>query len=553
MRYLTIPLFLFSSLLLSAQESLVDQLSAISDMVGPVQVGKNMFEQDLSFDEDAPYRLRLFVTEIDSKGREEQSEYQINLALLDKNLVRWSDGRDRIQVNLRTGREPIIKVFEDGELDGYEKEAAILAEDVDNAREMEELLKTVIPLAKEAWENDSALPETYDELKAWVAEQITDVAIDDDRYEQSWAAADEHPNRFRFTVTSSGRSATTEVFQWNMADIHPPSIALNIKGKEVLVEMGTAARARYIRVEEDGEVQNYQDDLVIHCAEVDEAQLLSYALREMVPLAKEAEKGFLPALETTEAALESFGNTLVDFRQNDEEFRPSLSGDCAATFTLVEDDGKQAVESTYIFNFADLQEQSAEINVRGKNVTVQINTNGKKNYIYEAEDGEQQNYTNTLNFPAPDIPTAKLMLHSLLSIAEQCPKEVATTDWDGIQEAIKEIETVTEGLYQSVELQEGDACKWTLTSQEESGRRSKEERYEFNLYDLDHERIGMVIKGKTVSIEVNTNRNDEIIKNYTDGEELGYEKEFAFQVKDIATAKTVIVTLQEMIKECAQD
>lgn len=528
--------------LVNAQGELPSKIEGLIDLIGEVQSGRDLYQQSLTYEEDTPYRLQLFITEIDHRGNEETREYQINLALLDPNLVRWSDGRDRIEVNLRSGRDPVIKVFEDGELDGYESGAAILATDVDNARAIEAALKEIIPLAQTAWEADTALPEDYDALKAYVAENIKDVIVDDNRYEQLWVNADDHPNRVHFTKTKA--------FFFNLADIHAPGIEIGVRGMDVIITLPTSKGVDFIRVLEDGEPDDYTDEVEVYCAEVDEARVLAYALRNLVPMAQEAEEALLPALETPEAALSLLRESLSDFKVDETTYRQTLEGDCAATYTRVEDDGSEAEEEQYIFNFADLQSASVEINVSGTEIAVEGATAGGQNFIYLSEDGEQQNYSDELSFALPDIPTAKLFQHALKAAIDQCPEEIAPAAWEDIKAAIDEIETVSEELFQSVELIDGETCKWDLLIQEAGGRTTKEERYEINLYDLDARRMELEVRGKDVSVNLFTARNDEIIKNYTDGEELGYVDEVSFRVKDIATAKAVIAGLQVMIEGC---
>lgn len=529
---------------------LEEMLASLSGLVREVQAGKDRFEQELLASETAPYRLELRVAEIDAKGRATLVEYQLNLALLDPNLVRWEDGRDRIQVQLRSGREPVIKVLKDGEMDGYDNEAAILATDIDNAREMEALLKQAIPLAKEAWETDSALPETFDGLKQWVEENVKDVVEGAERYEQSWKNDQEHPCRVQFLQAETGSRQRSARLSWNLADLHEPSVEVEVKGKEALVSMHTQGRVKFIRVEEDGELQNYEDEIALHCAEVAEAQVLAHALRRLIALAKDAQQAFLPKSEERGASLSGLKTALTGFRQEDEMVRQSLEGDCVARYSLSTDNGKRTEESLYTFNFADLDGRAVEIGVSGSAVSVEAACRNKNKYIFLSQDGEQKNYTANLSFPAPGIPAAKNIAYFLAQLAEQCPAEAAPRDWAWISETAERGASGTEGLSQRVELLENHPCKWALTVREDGGKKSKEERYEFNLYDLDERRVELEVSGKSVSLSLYTRHNDEIIKNYTDGEKLGYVKSLEFQVEDIETGKIAAATLRKLIGSC---
>lgn len=139
---------------LVAQSSLQDSLRVLQGLVGQVQIEKEVYEQQLKWGEKQPYRMEVAITSTDSKGWEERTRFAVNMAFLDPNLVNYEDGKDQIRVNFRTKPHPMIETYEDDELDGYEKEAYILALNVDNARALKRLLRNTIPLAQEAWQAD---------------------------------------------------------------------------------------------------------------------------------------------------------------------------------------------------------------------------------------------------------------------------------------------------------------------------------------------------------------------------------------------------------------
>ena len=531
-------------------QTYVDSLRALQGMLQEVQIGTDVNEQDFEIDADAPYKIIHTITETTEKGKQTITRFEINLALLDKKLVRYEDGKDQIRVELNSGRDASVKVYEDGEFEGYEKEAYLLAFNVDNAREMVRILKYIIPEAETHWTEVNALPQDYDELKSWLKETIGDVSVDGEQWEQNWRVDDdEHPSRFK--LAGADDDQVPYRYRWNMADITEPSIKVSVKGKWVYVNLGTANRARFIQYEEDGELKTYQTEIDLRFTEVDEALLVARALRELVPLAKAADKAHLPEYASISEAFAALQTTLPDFTVADENVVQRIAGECYATYELTESDDRRETQQEAIFDFADLQAPSIEINVRGTRITVSVGTRKGENYIYRAEDGEQQNYDDEISFPVESIPQAKLVAAQLAYLSNNCSDEVSTQSFAWMQEQVEAINN--NDFEQSLELLDGEDCKWNFTQLKITKKGSSEELYEFNLYDLNPKTVELEVKGKSVAVTVTTLRREEIIKNYSDGEELGYTKELTFKLTDIATAKAFAESLRQMINGCEEE
>lgn len=538
-----------SPALLSGQQ-LTDSLNALHGMIKEVQIGTDNYQQKLTIDQEFPYRIKFVITEVDKKGKTENLEFQINLALIDANLIRYEDGKDQIRVNLRSGKEPVIKIFEDGELKGYDNEAYLLAFNIDNAREIERILQATVPLAKAKWEEDSALPTSFEELKSWVQDHVKSVTNGDDQWEQLWSDADTHPCRIH--LETKNEKGDVIDYRWNLADIHPPSISVGVKGKEVRVEMGTSKKARYVQVDENGERQNYESEVELIFDEVDDAQVMAHALRKLVALSEEKNAAQQTTYNDTDAILKALQDMMPDFRLGENDISQSLEGDCQAALTIDIQSSKGGEQQEYVFDFADLHSTSVEIEVKGQELMVAAKTANNGDYIYYAEDGEQKSYTDKVLIATPDLPTAKKIQYLVEQLAEQCSDEITTEAFPWIAQRLEAIKGVRDDFTQELSLLEKDPCKWVLIQREVKGNSTDEERYEFNLYDLDARRVELNIKGKEVMVGVPTLRNEEIIKNYSNNEELGYAKELVLQVSDVATGKVLVESLRKLIEGCEE-
>jgi hypothetical protein len=73
--------------------------------------------------------------------------------------------------------------------------------------------------------------------------------------------------------------------------------------------------------------------------------------------------------------------------------------------------------------------------------------------------------------------------------------------------------------------------------------------YEFNLSDLNPNSVEYDIKGKELSIVLNTNYNAKVIKTYEDGELQNYTNKINIYANDIDLARNLILGLKESIEE----
>ncbi|MBR9923257.1 MAG: hypothetical protein GYB31_20695, partial [Bacteroidetes bacterium] len=335
-------------------------MADFSALVGEVQVGKDRYAQSITFDKAKPYLLIFKITETDSKGRTDSDTYEWNLAHAEPNLIKWDDGRDQILVVIDLGRKDYVKKFDEGELEDYDDEVQLLASDIDNAREIVELIKAAIPLAVAEWEADTAFPQDYPGLKKWLAARIKKATTSDDTYLQSWTFFADHPNRATFKQAEEDEQDEEVECVLNVADLDPKKIDVNIRGDMVLLELACLDNNRFIQITEGGEPGNYDNSLTVVFEEVDEAIIAGRAFEKLMAMAVEAQKEYYASVSSPEAALSGLKKALVKFKHGEESYSPELNGDCLAELTyLVTDDG-ESTEYKYRYNWADLDTAKVE-------------------------------------------------------------------------------------------------------------------------------------------------------------------------------------------------
>lgn len=541
-------LFLSIPLLGQTKEELIQKIQDIQAQLKEVSTGKETYVQELNFKEDAPYSLIFILRTTDKKGKSSIEEYLFNLGLFDQNLVRWSSNRDQMRLTLKAGNQEVAEFLKDGEMKGYENEVVFYCPDVDNARAVEALFKEAIPIAEVLWKAAINLPQDLDGLHDWTKEKIGTVDVDNKSYRQSWSVDESSNHQVIFTSEETGKP--TQSYRFSLADLLSESIKANIKGKEVLIELGTRQKNSFVRVEEDGILTDYTDKLMIRANHPDEAQEIIFALNEMLPLARtQADKAYTVDIADLQEGLNAVQSTVTSFNDGTTLFEPTIKADCQTSLMVKTTANSKSEENTYHFHYSDLDPQSLEIEVKKTELNIFARADNRVNLIQHFELNEQQNYTNTLRIPAADIPSAKLLMAYMKYVIQNCENDITLQDLDWLAQTLGEAD-IPETSQQLKKQEADDGCKLAFTLTEDNGKKIRSELFEFNLYDLDPDDLGLQVKGKQVLVNLETKSKEKIINNYSDGEKLSYVNNFDMLLKDIPTAKNVVYTLKELIKAC---
>lgn len=539
-------------------KNLPQLLDELAVMLEHVELGKDRYTQKLTYQLEKPYKVIYKTIITDAKGRSEEQIFDLNLADIDENLVRWESSKKQIEVNLKTKRSTkTIKVFEDGEQPNYENEFSIIAVDIDNARAIEEKLKKIIPIAQETWEEED-IPVALDDMKAmqaWLSEHIKTIQIDDEYFHQNIKFAAEMSDMLHFTleeVNSKGEKDQTD-FKFSLGDLNEASANLEVKGKQLYVECSTHRNSKFIQVLRNGELKNYENNVQFFTNDIDEARRLLLVLQKLIPLCKTQQEERLTSLEQSNT-FGVFVKQIQSFKDDKHQYVQQISDhdNCLNTYSLAKENERGSDEYLYKFNFADLNDRKVEINVSGTEIAIPVLT--KKLYsenklIQYYKDGALQNYQDDFELLFPTIESAKIASYALPSIITNCKTTIAPEDINWLIMQVQKIEESASEVTQALEIKTDAPCKYVFTRIETGKKEVEEQVFEFNLHDLDAGSLELEVKGTQVKLIVNTIYKEEIIKLYEKGE-ASYTNNVEMLLPDVETAKKAIETMKNLIQKC---
>lgn len=546
-------LFMYMSFLvtLSAQEdTLPDLLTSFNDALQELASDKSTIRQELTYDVDKPYRVVFRRIETDKRGSETM-EFHLNLAFLEKRMVQQKSSRREMTVEVSASDE-LIKVFEDGELDGYQDDLSILCVDINQARQLEDLLAQAIVVARKLWEEEGLVPQAYDELEAFLIDRLSEeVIIGDESYVQTLQPEEGSRSRFTFNqrfIDDKGEQESI-LYTFDFSDINPTGINIEVKGEEIYLEMLCFDGNDYMARQEEGETE-FTDQFKVYVNGYEEAQVLLSALQAFAKMGKEQFQEKLPDLTTNEAALSYLEEQIQSFTFNEQQITQEAEVGCLFEIAITTTEDDEAEIERYLVDMSDLAPTGTQFDISSDGIRVVATVRDGDNFVMVFEDGEQEKYDDELPIAAPDIPTAKRLRHGLTRAIATCKNELLIRDFAWMSAAVKSGIKDLEKSASLTQTEGEDACAWTYQTTEEGRRGEDIERFEFNLYDLNEKSFELETKDKEVYVHVYSNYKEPVITLYDEENEIEYENQLTFELADIQTGKQFIATFMTQIEGC---
>ena len=548
---------LFSTLSLKAQtDDFSNIVNELNESVQEVSTKKYTYEQEIKIKE--PGVLSLIIGQVDTKGSRTEFIYEFNLSDMDPIMVREVTEREMMFVQLIVdNNQRLVTVLKNGELDSYDKIVKIYAKDIDNARNIKELIKKAIPVAKDITDNKFQL-NTYDEKIAWIIENVKDVSINDVSYQQVLTKNESIVGNVTLEIIkTTSKSSNTERFEFNIADINNNSINFKITGTTFSVIFETKGRRKLIKSFKDGQLSNYTYKADIIAFNIENARWLRYILNQAIPLAEDNVKNALPAIEDMSTATSLLSQNVKEVIIDDKTYSQTINSNCISSYNIVTDDTKKRIDERFEFNLSDINLNTIDYKIIGKKFDIVFKIKGGDKLIKVYKDDLQQNYSDDLMIMCEDAENARLLEHIRKkaipiceeNIARLVPEDNLDNKINWLIENVGEV-TIDDATYtQSLEEIEADNNKLRLTIKEVKNDKITEYIYEFNLSDINPNKVNYYILGKKLSVHLETNYNSKIIKVYKDGETQNFESDFNIYVNDIETARNIIIAIQEAVQE----
>jgi len=402
------------------------------------------------------------------------------------------------------------------------------------------LLNATLLLLFSGAANSQELEKNLDFLKE------NTVTVKDKKTEYRQTFSHDPDNKLLLTISIiESRKGEETVRSVNALDLNPFLIKFEPDKELVEITAGTNGGKDLVRVVEDGETQNYDDELVFYASGIEEARSLTEALKAVAEYAKENAEPLFAVSDNKQTLLKDIENAVKEVQINDDVFLQKFSFDAennnVVTFTLSNAAGDEVEEFTV--NVADLNLHKIDFETDGEDVVIPIVTKGERDLIAYTENGEVGNYTEELELKAPSIEEARMLeaqIEAFIAIAE---KE-ETVDYsaysfeqfaDILKNNISEVVINQDAYEQEFQLSPENYLVFIYTLQDVS----EGEKYEYVANAADFGKIPVTFDtdGNSVFIELKTAGDRDLIKVTEDDEDVDYESTMYIRCSNIETAR----------------
>ena len=194
---------------------------------------------------------------------------------------------DRMYLDLNFSEDKkLVMHTADDKFKGYESNIKLYVADIESARKLKFVADKVVEKCKASYKepfgNDAASTTAY------FRNNIKELSLDEATLKQSVEPVEGDASKFKFTVTEVNPkgSGAEQVYEFNLADLNPSSIAIDVKGKWMYVTAETDLKGKVIKSYKDGKIQPYTSTLQFAVNDVDLARNLATALSRAVKATK---------------------------------------------------------------------------------------------------------------------------------------------------------------------------------------------------------------------------------------------------------------------------
>ncbi|GJM29006.1 MAG: hypothetical protein DHS20C17_16410 [Cyclobacteriaceae bacterium] len=229
----------------------------------------------------------------------------------------------------------------------------------------------------------------------------------------------------KITDTDNGEEIIKTV---NLQDLNPSRVVFEPKRDMVEISARVKTDKKLVKIVENGEIQNYQNEFLFYAGGIEEARSLADALESIVELAnKEAEKSD-PAVTGKEQLLAYLSQSTAEVVINDESYLQEFKVDQENNnvITVGIEQVSKTLKEEYRFNAADLYISKIDFDTRRNQVLVSLSTKSDSKVIAYTKDGVIGNFTNGFEILMPSVEEARVYAANLKELVKLAESEEST-------------------------------------------------------------------------------------------------------------------------------
>jgi hypothetical protein len=528
-----------------------EKIGWLAEYTAEIDAGSYIYAYNYTSVDNNTCKLRIEELKTDKKGKTSSEAYVFYLSDINPSSLGFKASGKVINVSMETNlSQKFVTVFEGGEFEGYTDEISIRMSEVDKARSFIEAFKSHIGTCKttdRSW-------TSQEEALAWLAENIGESVISGTTYKQTFSKGDKnYLAKLKTETTDSKGNIQTATCTFDLSDINPSGVELNVSGKDLEVELNIRNNKYFIKVEEDEGEFSFDKDLEIHTDDIEIARNIVnafiYLASEIHPERKEW-KSYTEALTYVK-------DNLQEVPAGSAVYAQSLSfGESPAdivNFSSVKTDSKgvsaEEVSSFYLNNL----NPSIELDVSSSNAYLDLEIKNNDKYIRQSSEGRILTYSSSLKIYVDDIDKARDLINALEYAAKN--SESGTREFASAEKAIEwlsqgpgEVTIDETNIKQTLRIAPAMENKMELhVVTTDEGSASVNERFEIYPEDLSLEDLEIKVSGKKLYVPLSTDKV-KYIKVFEENELQNFSSSTDVHFEDVQKANNFIAAISVLQK-----
>ena len=398
-----------SRLKLSGYDAMVSWLAA---NVKDVSLGDRSIKQSLVKGQRVG-TVVLTRVEADSKSSAEEV-FTFNLADVNPNAVVYRITGNQFAINFESLQK--VKYFgllKNGETKPYVNEILIHTNNSDEARDLKQVLGSVIPLAVEKVK--ASMPAVSNDKDG--IQKVTALIVDITYGEKETTQKLEGSCLAEFTqIQKDPKASSKSVFKFNWMDVNPLASKIEVSGDKMYVDVNFAEDKKLVMHTAEDKFKGYESNIRMYMGDVESARTLKFLMDKVVEKCKASYKE--PFGSDVASTTAYFRNSVKELSLDEMTLKQAIEpvdGDANKfKFTVIEVNPKgSSAEQVYEFNLRDINPSSVAVDVKGKWMYVVLETDFKGKIIKYYKDGKIQPYTSALQFAVNDVDIARNLVSAL--------------------------------------------------------------------------------------------------------------------------------------------
>jgi hypothetical protein len=537
---LVINAFLITPISVRAQ----DNISWLDNYTSDITVGTNTFGYTFKTIDNNPCKISVEEKKTDKKGVTVTMTYQFYLSNLNLSTLNFKTSGSVALVNLSIKQnQKFIKIIKNGEMQGYDSDFTITISEIEKARSFIDLIKSNAEKCKSielSW-------TSRDETMEWLSQNISKSSASGTIYDQSFKQGEKsYLINFESGTTNSKGVVQNLSYNFNLNDINPSKISMEISGKIFKIVLPVLDNNYYIRMKKGSDEFSFVKEMEIFSDDLEQARNILNAMIFLVnntPAPKyNSPTDYFSAMNFIKVNITNFKNGSSTLEQS---FTSDDSPSGISKISMKKNDSKkQGIQTDESFYLIDLQ-PTVTIEASAKGITLNLNAKDKLKYIRESIGNTILSFSSSVEIAQIDLDKARELKQAIEFAIGKSEKGIIefgkidqTTEWllSNVNEVKYDGETVSQTF--SINSSNENEIELKCTA---AGNNGKSVTWKYLIYpeDLKIDNCQIKFNGKRLFVALSTGKS-KYIKCLKENVLQNFDSDIDVAFNDVLKAKNFI-------------